>query len=236
MAVYYYIITSLAISFISLFSGVSFFKKRRLDTSAFYLSVFFLANSCIWLATAVATIFWRVGRGDLFEIFALISYFFVFASGPGVLGYGLRRNIKNIKISRAIFWLFSLVFVTGVVFMLKDGLLEPRITEWGAKSGLFGDAYFIFKTSMTVIVPILLISFFKEIYNKFIAKKNISMVGFMTDLSVGLYITVTYFDAGALVLGWQLVLTRIFMVIFLISAYLGFSKKLENEKSLLLEV
>jgi hypothetical protein len=151
-------------------------------------------------------------------------------SAPFLIGYVSDRVVFLKKITRYLFIFYILASLAGIFFLFYDGLLPFKVTEWGIKSGMYSGSYFIVRVLIAVGFVFLVYSFLSGLYKRIFGGKSAEIFGIWADFSLVAYLGMGYFDAGGVIIGWPLVLIRILMVFFVLSAYFFYSQKIEKER------
>ncbi len=235
MSEIYIPLTSWVISFVSFATFFVILKKWRDDKEALRLGWFWLATAIVWLTTGLSSFMGYMNKLDYSKILAYLSYVFVIISAILLVYCVFLRATGKMWVARFFYGIYILSSSFFVYFLLSGGLLAPNFSEWGVKYGLTSNAFFIFEVELALGFIVALYDALKRIFF-WIKNKKLSE-GYLLFSSISLigYLFSGYLDAGRLITGWRLALSRILMTAFILLCFLAYQER-PNKKENIYEI
>lgn len=220
------------VSAAAFFSGRIIIKNEKKDNSLRYLAFFWFFTAVTWLIAGFAATVWRLGFFSIYHDFLVYpSYITPIVSIPFLIYFLIEKLTGKLKLARNFFIVFMIFSAAFIIILLTTDSLNypPKVDEWNIKAGLKGYALMIFYITSIVAVFFVFIDLFRRIMKWFISGRIVEKNFFFSSVSLLIYAIVGSLEGGGFLLGWRLMLSRIFMVVAIFLAYLAYSGFLKAE-------
>ncbi|KPJ56822.1 hypothetical protein AMJ49_03695 [Parcubacteria bacterium DG_74_2] len=211
---------------VGLFTVRTIFKKARKDKESI---------SFAWYLFLILVIFFFDGVRLLciyFGYFQIdkILFYGLFTISPIAIFPSLYHLVLKIsfqeKLARIIGFAAFFIMVIIVIFMFKDGVRGPIITDWGSQYFLLGIGAYILNIGFLVKYSIIIYDLVARIRSWIKNKKIVDSYRWSTSLTMFIICSILGIGVtGFFQAGWQMFLTRILLLIAILINYLSYTSE-----------
>ena len=221
--VYFNAATCFIVSFAAMSVVVLFFRKSAKDPDISSAAWFWALMSGLWFFAGLRQIFFAAGNLDVDRGLFFVTQIFVpihLIPAAYNLTYKVFTSKKTSSRVSIFYMLLSMVFV---YLLLRYGVSGPIVSQWGSK---YAPSNYIFSMLMIPYIPLVFLILFdlgRRVFIWFKHRVIIDLDKFFMTLSFFVYAISGILDEKGAVVGWQLMLIRIFLVASVLLAYLSIS-------------
>ncbi len=226
--IYYNIFCSLVIAFISLYTSLYVFWKKRKDKEATSFALVWLFTALLWFCIGFYTLTlpnlnkFLVNGGQIFIVFSFyaIVYHFCYKIWAGK------------RISKFATYSVAVIGIYYIVLLFTCSFPKPIITDWGVAFPPPEIMKYAFFNIIFIIMGLMIYDLSRRIISWLKYKRIMDSRKFFASFSIFLYISVAFFDEWAIHYGGlQLFLIRIIEMSSALIAYLSYSGEYSNDVS-----
>lgn len=212
---------SFLLSFFSFFVAFTFSKEAKGKKAESLFSIFLYLFALLWFMVGMRHL---AGSFDLRALDIAIFYanqVVVFAHMVPLGYYIYSKTFKSEKFALAAGFLFVILAILGSIFLFIDGITIGPSNNFTTEYGPGGRAELIFKVMFILAVPLFLIHFIRLSFDLLKGQRKINFPFYFINTAVVIYALLGYFDEIGILLGWKLVLFRLFYLLCMFFVYIS---------------